>query len=165
MATGDTLIAWDAAAAFFDPAKTAAAPVVSADGVPALAFDDATDEYALFHGVMPGQYDGTTALTVVVGWKFTDTSSSRTVEWEVSICRVEDDAQSVESLTFAAAQTGTPTEAGTDELDYAEIDFTNAQFDGVQPSDAFVLQVMRDSSEETASPGDAEVYFVEVQLQ
>jgi len=37
--------------------------------------------------------------------------------------------------------------------------------DGVQPSEFFKLKVTRDATGGTASPGDAELFFVEVQLQ
>jgi hypothetical protein len=167
MATDDTLIHWDADQAKL-PAADYATRDVTADEIPVLDYDDAAspNEYALFVGVMPGQYDGSTALTVKFGWKFTTYVGSQTCDWEISWCRVDDDTQSIESLTFATAQVVLATEASAvGELDYAEINFTNAQADGIQPGEMFVVKVLRDATGGTASPGDAELAFVEVDLQ
>jgi hypothetical protein len=165
MASGDTL-------ATFEPAHgippTSNGATLDQTGLDALVldFDDSTSETIYFTGIMPGQYDGTTGLTVVLHWKFTTFVGSQTCDWEVSFYRVADDADSYESATFAAAQTVLATEASlTGELDYASINFTNAQADGVQPNERFILRVVRDASGGTASPGDAELAGVEIKLQ
>ena len=164
MASGDTLIAWDAGA-YFPPTSNPATPSTSGADVPCLLFDDTTSETAYFSGVMPGQYDGTSAINAILPWKFSTYVGSQTCDWEVSWCRVDDDTQSVESLTFATAQTVLATEASaTGELDYATVAFTNAQADGIQGGEAFVLRVVRDATGGTASPGDAELYWVSVEL-
>ena len=162
MAAGDPLISFTAA--HYTPHETTPATFnQSLDNVGVLDFDDATDEYAYFLGVMSGAYDGTSAIDVVLGWKFSTYVGSQTCDWEAAWCRVDDDGQSIESLTFATAQVVLATEAGTTgELDYATIAFTNAQADGIQPNEMFVLRVMRDSSGGTASPGDAELAFINV---
>ena len=165
MATGDTLVTFDAAAGIPPPSSFATFDVTAAGHV-VLDFDDSTTESVYFEGVMPGQYDGSTALTVVLGWKFSTYVGSQTCDWEVSWYRVADDADSIESYTFATAQTTLATEASaTGELDYASINFTNAQADGIQPNETFVLKVARDDTGGTASPGDAELAFVEIKLQ
>lgn len=163
MASGDTYTVLTALSGV-PPTTNYATLDLTAENIPVLEFDDATDESYLFVCVMPGQYDGTSALTVRIGWKFATFVGSQTCDWEVAIARCEDDGQSIESLTFAAAQTSIPTEASASgEIDYVDIAFTNAQFDGVQPSEMFVLKVTRDASGGTqGSPGDTQLAFVEV---
>lgn len=165
MATGDSLVAFTAACAHLPSSNYATFDLTAAPN-PVLDFDDTTTESAYFIGVMPGQYDGSTALTVVLGWKFSTYVGSQTCDWEVSWYRVADDADSLESYTFATAQTTLATEASaTGELDYASINFTNAQADGIQPNETFVLKVARDATGGTESPGDAELAFIEIKLQ
>jgi len=165
MATGDTLVVFTPLHAL-PPTSNAATFDATAAGDLVLDFDDATTETAYFVGVMPGQYDGTTALTVVLHWKFTTFVGSQTCDWEVAFYRVADDTDTIETFTFATAQTGLATEASAaGELDYASINFTNAQADGVQPNERFVLDVTRDATGGTASPGDAELASVEIKLQ
>ncbi len=165
MASGDTLIAWQATAAHF-PTSNAATFDTTGAGLPVLDFDDGIDETAYFAGVMPGHY-GSQALTVTLAWKFSTFVGSQTCDWEVSFYRVADDADSVESYTFATAQTAIITEASaTGELDYGAINFTHAQADSVAKNEFFVLRVTRDASGGTqGSPGDVELAFVEVKVQ
>ena len=164
MASGDTLFTFEAS----DGVGAASNfPSLDMTGLPAwvLDYDDATNETHYFFGTMPGQYDGSAGLDVVLHWKFTTYVGSQTCDWEVSFYRVADDADSYESATFATAQTVLATEAGTSaELDYATIAFTNAQADGIQPNERFVLRVVRDASGGTASPGDAELAGGEVKI-
>jgi len=165
MATGDSLIQFLPHGSV-PPSSNFATLDLTAAPVPILDFDDSTTETIFFIGVMPGQYDGTTALTVVLGWKFTTFVGSQTCDWEVSFYRVQDDTDTIESFTFATAQTKLSTEASaTGELKYETINFTNAEADGLQPNEYFVLRVVRDATGGTASPGDAELAFVEIKLQ
>lgn len=125
---------------------------------PVWDFDDGTDESLFFLGYVTANYDGAANIKVKIPWKFTTFVGSQTCDWEVSFYRVADDADSIDSYTFAAAQTVLATEASaTGELDYASITFTNAQADGIQPEEYFVLRVLRDSSGGTGTPGDAEL--------
>lgn len=165
MATDDTLYVFTPLHAHF-PASNPATLDMTAAPHPVLDYDDAVDETAYFTGLMPGQYDGTTALRVYIHWKFSTFVGSQTCEWEVSFYRMANDADSGDSYSFAAAQAVLANEASaTGEWDYANIAFTNAQADGVQPNEQFVLRLLRDSSAGTASPGDAEVSLVEIRLQ
>lgn len=166
MATGDTLIAFTAASAHLPASNPAGQDQTATALIPCLDFDDSTSETAYFLALMPGQYDGTTGLTVVLSWKFTTFVGSQTCDWEVSFYRIADDADSANAYTFATAQTVLATEASADgELDYASINFTNAQADGIQPNEWFVMRVVRDATGGTASPGDAELIGAEIKLQ
>ena len=165
MASGDTLISFGARDGV--PASSdGATHAITTAGHPTLRFDDGTTETVYFFGTMPGQYDGTSAIDVVLGWRFVTYVGSQTCDWEVSFYRIADDADSIDSFTFATAQTNLATEASaTGELDYATVSFTNAQADGIQPNEEFCLRVVRDATGGTASPGDAALAFVEVKLQ
>lgn len=164
MASGDTYAVFVAQDAFGPSSDFAIPDLAATTLIPVLDFDDSTTKTAYFLGVMPGTYDGSSGLTVTLGWKFTTPGSSQTCDWEVSFYRVADDADSVAAYTFAAAQTVLATEAGTSgELDYADVTFTNAQADGIQPNEMFILRVVRDATGGTASPGDAELFFAEVE--
>lgn len=161
MASGDGLTSWSAQGSFGPISNFARPGVSTVTLVPCVRFDDSTSETRYFAGVMPGQYDGSSALTVTLGWKFETFGSSQTCDWEISFGRLEDDGASVDTVTFATAQTALGTEASaTGELDYHADAFTNAQADGIQGGEAFILRVTRDASGGTASPGDAELYFV-----
>jgi len=164
MASGDTFAAW-AAQGNFPPAVNYARLSKFSSQMPCLLYDDdTTDESIFFIGWMPGQYDGSATLKVILAWNFLTFVGSQTCDWEVAFARIEDDVDSVDSLVFAIAQAVLATEpTATGELDYAEITFTNAQADGIQPNEAFILRVVRDVSGGTASPGDARLATVAVE--
>lgn len=164
MASGDTL-GYFVAQSHHSPTANFATYDETAAPHPVLEFDDATTETTYFTGIMPGQYDGTSGITVVLHWKFATFVGAQTCDWEVSFYRVADDLDSIEAYTFATAQTVLATEASTTgELDYASVTFTNAQADGVQPNEKYILRVVRDATGGTASPGDAQLATVEVKL-
>ena len=157
MASGDPLFAAGPLQGH-PPAATSATIDFTAAPDPVLDFDDTTSESMYFKMWMPPTYDGTSSIVVTLPWKFSTYVGSQTCDWEVSFYRIADDADSIESYTFAAAQAVLATEASaTGEVDYDTITFTNAQADGVQPGEWFVLKVTRDATGGTASPGDAEL--------
>jgi hypothetical protein len=172
MASGDTLITFDAASnippstrgATFDTFVDASTPTTVHL---VLDFDPgATTEFAVFRGVMPGQYDGTSALEVVLHWS-SDVAGTEVVKWDVSWKSISDDDVDMDSAAFAAIQTVSATTASAaGEMDYAVIDFTNAQADGIQPNEVFLLRVERDSADaaDTMNSNDAELHTVEVRL-
>lgn len=142
------------------PASNPATQDLTSGPFPVYDYDDTTSETMYFMCYMSGVYDGTSSINVILPWKFTTYVGSQTCDWEVSFYRVGDDTDSIDSFTFAAAQTSIVTEASaTGELDYATIAFTNAEADGIQPNELFVLRVTRDAAGGTASPGDAELTF------
>ncbi len=163
MASGDSLSGALTGVSYFPPSTDFAAYSLTGADVPVLLFDDSTDETAYWSLNMPGQYDGSSALTVEIRWKFATFVGSQTCDWEVAFARIEDDVDSIESLVFATAQVVLATEASaTGEVDYATVAFTNAQADGIQPNEAFILRIERDASGGTASPGDAQLFQAEV---
>jgi len=101
MASLDTLVTFTAIAGS-PPATRYATLDTFADGsTPTLThlvldFDPgATTEFVDFIGVMPGQYDGSSALEVVLHWSSDATSGA--VKWDVSFKSVTDDADDLET--------------------------------------------------------------------
>jgi len=163
MASGDTLASWDAQSGFPPTTNHARFGRSATTKVPLLLYDDTTTETYFYAAYMPGQYDGSAALDFILGWKFLTFVGSQTCKWDVSFARIQDDIDSIDSVTFATLQTLTATEASaTGELDYATIPFTNAQADGIQPNELFIIRVQRDAAGGTASPGDAQLFFAVV---
>ena len=165
MASGDHLFFTTAQAAYFPTTSPATLDVRNL--VPCLDFDDSVTETAYFIGFMPSSYAGTTGITVTLGWAFTSsgTPGTDTCDWEVALAKVGDDTDDIDGAIFAAANSVIATSASADgELDYAQITFTDgADMDSITAGDMFLIQVTRDSTGGTASPGDAELYFVLVE--
>lgn len=171
MASLDTLGVWTAASgvppttryATFDTFVSADAPTQEHL---VLDFDPgATTEFSDFTGVMSGQYNGTSALEIVLHWSSDATTGN--VKWDVSFKRVTDDGDDLDAVTFAVIQTvnsATANVAG--ELSYSVIDFTNAEADGIQPNEVFFIRVERDSvdANDTLNSNDAELHTVELRL-
>jgi len=136
------------------PTTDFAVPEYTAAQTPVWSFDDTTDESIDFYMVLTTAYSGGD-LKVIVPWTLKTWVTSTTVDWEVSIARIRDDADPITSLTFATAQTVIDTVAGTaGETSHAEITFTASQFDDIAIGDQFCLRLTRDASGGTAS-GDA----------
>lgn len=156
MASGDPIAS---VIRIFRPSTNYARDDYTAALVPVFDFDDTVSETLYFLCVV-GNYDNASSIKVRLPWKFTTFVGSQTCKWDVSFYRVSDDADSLEAFTFATARTVTDTEANAvGEVSFAEITYTNAQADGVQKGELFVLRVVRDAAGGTASPGDAELVF------
>ena len=162
MASGDHLFFATAQAAYFPGADAATLDVRNL--VPCLDFDDSNEEACYFIGFMPATYSATTGITVKLGWAFTSsgTPGTDTCKGDVSLAKVGDDTDDIDGAIFAAENTVTDTSATADgELSYASITFTDgADMDSIAAGDMFLMKVARDAAGGTASPGDAELYFV-----
>ncbi len=171
MASGDTLIVFtphhnNPPATQYATLDTIAATGDTPDTVYlVLDFDPgATTEFADFTAVVPGQYDGTSAIEVVLGW--TSEATTGNVKWDVAFKSFTDDTDAV-TKAWATIQSTTTTTSGTArEVKYTVIDFTNAQADSIQPNEMFALRVERDSADaaDTMNSNDAELHTVEVRL-
>jgi hypothetical protein len=158
---GSALDAFTPNDAIFPDSNPAAAS--SRNGHPIIAFDDTADENIIFEGTMPKDYDGSSDIKVRVFWA-ADGVTTGTVDWEAAFERGNADGLDLDSDSFAAAQTVVDTTAGTDgQMSVAEIPFTNAQADGVQPSEPYRLKLTRDASGGTMS-ADAQVVRVIVEV-
>ena len=163
MASGDTL------AVFFpqdaEPPSSNYATLDTRNGVLVLDFDDTTDESVDFAGFMPRHYGGG-GITVTVGWMAT-TATTGTISLDVSFMSVTDDADDLDTKSFASANNANPTTASaTGEVDYATITFTDgADMDSVAAGEYFRMRVTRDADGTTSTDdvsGDMELVFVEI---
>lgn len=165
MASGDTL------ATFFatdgEPPSSNYATLDTRNGVPVLDFDSATDESIVFGGFMPRHYAGG-GVTVTVGWMATDTTvTPHTVSIDVAFMSVTDDADDLDTKSFAAANNVNSEEASASgEVQYATVTFTDgADMDSVAAGEYFRLKVTRDADGTTSTDNltdDMELVFVEI---
>jgi len=159
MASGDSLFAFGARD-FVPTATLGAAHGISAggstpnEGVPHLAFDSATAEYADVVATLPLNYGGG-GITLTVKWA-SGVTSGATV-WRAAFRRVNDDAVNVgASHTYDYNSVTATTADVAGEWDYADITFTNgADMDSVAAGEAFILRIGRDGG---GMSGDA--FFV-----
>ncbi len=170
MATGDTLLILTpldnsppaTIYATLDMMVGTSAPVES---IPVLDFDDTTQEYADFYGVMPSHYDGG-GITMTLMFSAAEAASD-VVEWQAAFRRVADDAEDLDTTAhtylFNAVVATAPSVVG--EVAYDNITFTNgADMDNVVAGDYFILRVSRDPSPSSGTDvtGDASLHAVHV---
>lgn len=128
-----------------------------------LDFDDSSDESAVFKGYMPANYDGG-GVGVVVMWMATSVTSG-TISLDAQFMSLTDDADDVDTKSFAAANNANPTTASaTGEIDYVTISFSNgADMDSVAADETFLLKITRDGDGTTSTDnlsGDMELWAV-----
>ena len=135
------------------------------NSIPVLDFDDTTDETAEFGGVMPRHYGGG-GVTVTIGWMATDTTvTPHNCIWDAAFKSVSDDADDLDSKSYAAVNSVTDAEASASgEVAYATITFTDgADMDSVAAGEYFRLKVTRDADNGSDTlTDDAELVFVEI---
>lgn len=168
MASGNTLLVFTARDGVPSATSGAAHGILAgaaspAEGVPYLAFDSATAEYADFQGVLPRNYAGG-GLTLTLYWA-SGVTTNDTV-WNAAFRRVQDDAEDIDttahSYDYNAVTATTASAAG--EVDYATITFTDgADMDSLAVGELFVLRIKRDATNgsDTMS-GDAYLIAIEV---
>ena len=163
MASGDTLLTFHPYNN--EPTATVYATLDARNQHVVLDFDATTDESAVFSGVMPQHYAGTTGVTVYLHWSASSATSGDTV-WEASFESVGT-AQDVDSDGFAAVNYVADTCDGTSGvLEVASIAFTDgADMDSVAVGEKFRLKISRDADSTNATDdmaGDAELHMVEI---
>lgn len=141
MASGDTLLIFTPL--MNEAPATAFATFDTRNAHPVLDFDGATDEEAVFTGIMPAHYAGG-GLTVKVHVAFTSaTSGTANIE-----CHLESDAaQDIDSDGFATFQDASAAANGTSGVEtIASITFTSgAAMDSIAAGDLFRLKIRRDA--------------------
>ena len=162
-ASGDTLVVWTVLAN--EPPASGFATFDTRNAIPVLDFDDASDESAIFSGVMPRSYAGG-GFTVTVGWMATSATTG-TISLDVAFKSVTDDADDLDTKAFASFNNANPTTASaTGEVDYIAITFTDgADSDSVAAGEYFQLEVQRDGDGTTSTDnlsGDMELVFIEI---
>jgi hypothetical protein len=150
MASGDSLFAFGARD-FVPTATLGAAHGISAggstpaEGVPHLAFDSATAEYADVTATLPLNYGGG-GITLTVKWASGATSNATV--WRAAFRRVANDAEDVDtSHTYDYNSVTATTASAVGKWDYADITFTDgADMDSVAAGESFILRIGRDAA-------------------
>lgn len=160
MASGDTLLIFTPQAN--EPPASNYATLDTRNNHLVLDFDDATNESAIFKGVMPQSYAGG-GVTVYLHYAMTSATSGD-IDWDVEFELIGDADQDLDSDGFAAANSvdNTTVPGTSGHVDVVSVAFTDgADMDSVLAGDAFRLRVTRDAASDTAS-GDAELIAVEI---
>lgn len=161
MASGDTLIVFGPLSN--EPPASAYATLDTRNAHPVLDFDAATDEEAVFTGVLPRNYGGG-GLTVDLIWAASSATSGNVV-WDAAIERIGAAQQDIDSDGFAAVQSATgAANATSGNTTVTSITFTSgAQMDNLAAGELFRLKVRRDANNVSDTMvGDAELLGVEI---
>lgn len=160
MASGDTLLVFMPLAN--EPPATNYATLDARNQHPTLDFDGATNESAVFSGIMPRHYGGG-GVTVYIHYAMT-TETSGDIDWDVAFERIGDQQQDIDSDGFASVQSvdNTTVPGTSGNVDIVSIAFTDgAQMDSVAVGESFRLKITRDAASDT-STGDAELVALEL---
>jgi hypothetical protein len=158
MASGDTLLIFTPL--HNSPPASNLATWNVRNGTAVLEFDTATQESAIFCGVMPRNYSGA-GITVSVHWAAA-TATAGTIGWDVAFERIGDGQQDLDADDFATAQTITATTvpATSGLVDITSVAITNGDDTAnIAVGETFRLRVRRDVSNDNAA-GDAQLLAV-----
>ena len=142
------------------PPTSAFATLDTRNSIAVLDFDAATDEAAIFSGVIPDYANLASGLKIRLAWMATSATSGN-VRWGAQImrCNTDLDADSFDTATLVtSAANGT---SGI--VTVAEI--TTTALDGLAVGETFRIRIYRDADDATndTMTGDAELIAVEVQ--
>jgi hypothetical protein len=140
------------------PPATAFATLDTRNSIAVLDFDDATDESAIFLGVIPEAAVLGSGLKIRIIWTATSAISGDCI-WDVSLERMTTD---INTDSFDTSASVTTTTSGTSGVpNYSEITLTT--IDSVTAGDGFRLKINRDANNGSDTmTGDAELIAVEV---
>lgn len=140
------------------PPATAFATLDTRNSIAILDFDAATNESAIFLGIIPEAASLGSGLKIRIIWTATSATTGDTV-WSTAIERMTTDID-VDSFDTAASVT-TTTNATNGVPNYSEITLTT--IDGVTAGDGFRIKITRDATNVADTmTGDAELIVVEV---
>ena len=142
------------------PPATAFATLDTRNAIAVLDFDAATDEAAIFSGVIPDYANLASGLKIRLAWMAT-TATSGNVRWGGQLMRCNTD---LDSDSFDTATLVTSAANGTSGIvTVAEI--TTTALDGLAVGDTFRIKIYRDADDAVndTMTGDAELIAVEVQ--
>ena len=142
------------------PPATAFATLDTRNSIAVLDFDAATDESAIFSGVIPDYATLASGLKIRLAWMAT-TATSGNVRWGAQLMRSNTD---LDADSFDTATLGTSAANGTSGIvTVAEI--TATAIDGLTVGDTFRVKIYRDADDAVndTMTGDAELIAVEVQ--
>lgn len=127
---------------------------------PVLDFDTATQEAAIFTGILPSDYAG--GGVSISLWCSMSTAVAGTVGWDVSFERTEAGVDDIDADSFAAAQAIAPVAVpGTSGMVLKMVVNINhgASMDNLAAGELFRIRIRRDVANDTAA-GDAELLRV-----
>jgi hypothetical protein len=140
------------------PTATAFATLDTRNSAACLDFDDATDESAVFVGVIPEGASLGSGLKIRLHWAAT-TATSGDVRWDVQLERMTTD---IDSDSFDTVASATTTASGTSGI-LVVTEITLTTIDSVTAGDGFRLKVTRDANAGADTmTGDCELYLTEV---
>lgn len=166
MAAGDTL--WVAPIPSNESTATDRATPDRRNGHQVLDFRASTDDEAVWSGVMPGQYDGSSNILWKVGFR-ASTATSGEVDLQLEIERHQDDAtgSDADSDSFGTANSlaNQTTASASGEIKYVTVSISNANMDGIQPNEYFRVRFKRLGSTGGTDDmvGDMELQSLEAQ--
>ncbi|HUW18631.1 MAG TPA: hypothetical protein VMW16_04950 [Sedimentisphaerales bacterium] len=160
MASGDTLLIFTPLNN--EPPASAYATLDIRNQHSVLDFDAASNESAVFSGVMPRSYGGG-GITVYLHYAMSSATSG-TIDWDAAFERVGDQQQDIDNDGFASAKsaddTTVPSQCGL--VDVVAITFSDGtEMDNIQTGEGFRLKITRDAVNDDAA-GDAELLFMEL---
>ena len=141
------------------PPSTAFATLDTRNSIAVLDFDAATDENAVFAGIMPEAASLASGLIVRLHWMATSATSGN-VRWGVQFERSNTD---LDADSFDTAVEATAAANGTSGI-LTTTAITVTTIDGITAGDVFRLKVFRNADDATndTMTGDAELVAVEV---
>lgn len=163
MASGDTLCVFTPACN--EPPTSNYATLDLRNVHPVLDFDGATDEEAVFTGVLPLNYAGG-GLTVTSFWAFTSATSG-SLRVQTSFERIDASSLDTDADSFAAANSAGGTAPGTSGqiIAVAIAHGTGAEMDSLAAGEMFRLKIRRDADGTSGTDDiatDAELFAVHV---
>lgn len=171
MASGDTFLIlgphdYTPPATLFATLDTVTGTSTPVEAFDVLDFDDTTQEYADFHGlVLPSTYAGG-GLTITIFYSAAEASTD-VVDWEAAIRRIADDAEDLDTTAHTFDYNGVvdtaPSAVG--EVAYATITFTSgADMDSLAAGEMFTLRVTRDPTPDSGTDvtGDASIHAIRI---
>ena len=164
MATGNTLCVFSPL--HNEPPAAAFATLDLRNAHPTLDFDGATDEEAVFTGVLPTQYSGL-GLDINTFWAFTSATSG-SLRVQAGIERIDASSLDIDADSFAAFQSAGGTAPGTSgQVIKVTVAFTDgAQMDSLAAGELFRLKIRRDADGTSGTDDiatDAELLGIEIQ--
>lgn len=163
MASGDTLVTFTPL--HNEPPSANYATLDLRNYHPCLDFDGATDEEAVFTGILPRNYAGG-GLTVYLHIAFTSATSGNAY-WQAAIERMDDGTLDLDADSFASFNGAAGNPNGTSGvMTLVTITFTSgAQMDSLAAGEMFRLKIRRDADGTAGTDDvatDAELFGVEI---
>lgn len=130
-----------------------------------LDFDGATDEEAVFSGVLPAHYAGG-GLTINTFWSFTSATSG-SLRVQTSIERIDASSLDIDADSFATANSAGGTAPGTSGqvIKVTTTHASGAEMDSLAAGEHYRLKIRRDADGTSGTDDiatDAELLFVEI---